>query len=84
MRQDGLARRRQLGLLIALGVWACGEGAYLPGYRSAFHSRYTQEGLPICERGSTLQVIDDDGSERFEQLYTRVQRAGVLFSTGED
>lgn len=63
---------------------ACGEVAYLPGYRSAFHSRYTQEGLPICERGSTLQVIDDDGSERFEQLYTRVQRAGVLFSTGED
>ena len=31
-----------------------------------------------------FQMIDDDGSERFEQLYTRVQRAGVLFSTGED
>ena len=57
----------------------CGEIAYVAGYRSAFHARYTREGLPICERGSTLEIIDDDGSDEFDRRYGEVEGAGLVF-----
>ena len=57
---------------------ACGEAVYIAGYRSAFHASYTRSALPIFERGSTLEIIDDDGSAKFAQFYDEVKSKGPL------
>jgi L-alanine-DL-glutamate epimerase-like enolase superfamily enzyme len=62
---------------------SCGETVYIAGYRSAFHGRYTAAALPICERGSTLDIIDDDGSQKFSQFYDQVESKGLLFERSE-
>ena len=56
-----------------------GERAHIAGNRSAFHGRYRQAGLPLFEAGSTLEVIDDDGSSEFAEFYSEIERHGVLF-----
>ena len=56
-----------------------GESAHIAGNRSAFHGRYRQAGLPLFEAGSTLEVIADDGSGKFAELYSEIERRGVLF-----
>ena len=58
---------------------AGGETVSITGNRSAFHARYTQLSLPICEAGSSIEVIRDDGSPKFEESYEEVERNGILF-----
>ena len=59
---------------------AGGEIVEIAGNRSAFHGRYRQAGLPIFEAGSSLEVIDDDGSTGFARRYAGLEaRGGVAF-----
>ncbi len=60
---------------------AGGEIVEIAGNRSAFHGRYRQAGLPIFEAGSSLEVIDDDGSAGFARRYAGLEgRGGVAFA----
>ena len=60
-------------------VHSGGESAHIAGNRSAFHGHYRQAGLPLFEADSTLEVIADDGSSKFAEFYSEIERRGVLF-----
>jgi L-alanine-DL-glutamate epimerase-like enolase superfamily enzyme len=60
---------------------AGGESVFIIGNRSTFHGRYTQTGLPICEKGSSIAVIPDDGSRKFEAFYKKLEREGIIFES---
>ena len=60
---------------------AGGESVFIIGNRSTFHGRYTQTGLPICEKGSSIEVIPDDGSRKFEAFYKKLERKGIIFES---
>ena len=59
-------------------VRAGGETVEIAGSRSAFHGRYSQAGLPIFESGSTLEVVDDDGTPEFARRYAELMAKGGL------
>ena len=49
---------------------ASGEVTYYGcASKSVLHGTYVRDGMPICEAGSNLEVMVDDGSPAFEQLY---------------
>lgn len=49
---------------------ASGEVTYYGcASKSELHGTYVRDGMPICEAGSNLEVVPDDGSAEFEQLY---------------
>ena len=58
---------------------ACGETVYLACNRKELHARYPGAGLPICETGSSSEVVADDGSRKFARLYDEVSEKGILF-----
>tara|TARA_Y100000588_G_C14280682_1_gene936977 strand:+ start:3402 stop:4535 length:1134 start_codon:yes stop_codon:yes gene_type:complete len=60
---------------------AGGESVCIIGNRSTFHGRYTQTGLPICEKGSSIEVIPDNGSRKFEAFYKELERKGIIFES---
>ena len=60
-------------------VRADGRVVSIAGSRSAFHGAYTRNALPICESGSTLQVVVDDGSSEFTQALADLECHGVSF-----
>ena len=57
---------------------ASGEVAYYGGSKQRFHDVYITDAMPICEAGSNLNVVADDGSRRFKQLYARVQDGNTV------
>jgi L-alanine-DL-glutamate epimerase-like enolase superfamily enzyme len=50
-------------------VYACGK--------PALERVYTQDAQPICERGSALKILPDDGSRSFSELYEKASEAPV-------
>ena len=61
---------------------AGGGTVEIAGSRSAFHGRYSQAGLPIFEAGSTLEVVDDDGSPAFDRRCAELEARGGLEFAG--
>ena len=57
---------------------ANGETTYYGCGKQALHQIYPQSAQPICEAGSTLDPIPDDGSAAFARLYAAVQHSHVL------
>ena len=37
------------------------------------HGVYPKDAMPVCEAGSTLDPVEDDGSKAFDKLYKAVQ-----------
>ena len=63
---------------------ACGVSVHVAARnRSVFHGRYTAAALPICEPGSTLDIIDDDGSREFDQLWEEAGDNGILLDRSD-
>ena len=58
---------------------ASGETIYIACHRTALHGRYTEAGLPICEQGSQIEIISDDGSKKFANFYEEVTKQTILF-----
>lgn len=58
---------------------ASGETIYIACDRTALHGRYTEAGLPICEQGSQIEIISDDGSKKFANFYEEVTKKKILF-----
>lgn len=59
-------------------VRANGEVTYYGCSKQALHRVYPDDAQPICETGSTLDVVDDDGSDEFAELYDAVQDGQIL------
>jgi L-alanine-DL-glutamate epimerase-like enolase superfamily enzyme len=63
-------------------VRANGEATYYACGKQALHRVYPDDAQPICEPGSTLEVVEDDGSVEFADLYRAVE-AGRTLRRGE-
>jgi L-alanine-DL-glutamate epimerase-like enolase superfamily enzyme len=57
---------------------ANGEITYYGCGKQELHRIYPDDAQPICEPGSSLDVLADDGSAEFAQLHTAVQEGHVL------
>ena len=54
------------------------EVTYYGCSKQELHSVYPKDAMPICETGSTLEVVSDDGSKTFKELYGAVQDGSTL------
>jgi len=57
---------------------ASGEVTYFSCSKETLHSEYPRNALPICEAGSSLVPVGDDGTKRFSDLYKEVNSEGTL------
>jgi galactonate dehydratase len=57
---------------------ANGEVTYYGCGKQELHRIYPDDAQPICEPGSTLDVVADDGSAGFAQLYESVQQGQTV------
>ena len=57
---------------------ANGEVTYYGCSKQELHDAYVADGQPIAEPGSALEVMLDDGSASFEDLYQAVQHGHTL------
>jgi hypothetical protein len=55
-----------------------GEMTYYALDRRALRPAYAADAQPISEPGSTLEVVIDDGSPAFRELYHTVRQQGSL------
>ncbi len=46
--------------------------------KSELHGTYVRDGMPICEAGSNLEILNDDGSESFAELYAATRGGRTL------
>ena len=54
------------------------EVTYYGCSKQELHSVYPEYAMPIFETGSTLEVVSDDGSKTFKELYGAVQDGSTL------
>ena len=59
-------------------IRANGEATYYGCGKQELQHIYPQSAQPICEAGSALEVVPDDGSEQFAELYAAVQNGHIL------
>lgn len=59
-------------------VRANGAVTYYGCSKQELHRAYPDDAQPICEAGSTLEVVADDGSAEFAQLYEAVQNGRTV------
>ena len=52
---------------------ASGETTYYGCNKQDLHAVYPNDAMPTCEAGSTLEVVSDDGSDAFKELYDAAQ-----------
>ena len=57
---------------------ASGEVTYFGCSKQLLHSEYPKNAMPVCEAGSTLDPVEDDGSKKFAAIYEAVQGGGTL------
>jgi L-alanine-DL-glutamate epimerase-like enolase superfamily enzyme len=57
---------------------ANGEVTYYGCSKQELHRIYPQSAQPICEAGSLLEAVPDDGSADFAELYAAVQNGHVV------
>lgn len=57
---------------------ANGSVTYYGCSKQDLHAVYPRDAQPICEPGSSLDVVADDGSADFAQLHATVQQGAVL------
>jgi hypothetical protein len=57
---------------------ANGEATYYGCGKQELHRIYPDDAQPICETGSSLEVVADDGSNDFAELYEAVQYGRTL------
>lgn len=62
---------------------ANGEATYYGCTKQELHQIYPQSAQPVCEAGSSLTAIPDDGSAEFARLHAAVQH-GHLFRRHEE
>jgi len=58
-------------------VRANGEVTYYGCSKQELHRAYPDDAQPICEAGSSLDPVADDGSAEFDQLYKEVHVTGT-------
>lgn len=59
-------------------IRANGEATYYGCGKQELHHIYPQSAQPIAEAGSALEVVADDGSTAFAELYAAVQNGHIL------
>ena len=59
-------------------VRASGEVVYFGCSKQQLHRLYPEKGMPVCEAGSFLEPVEDDGSEDFARLWEAVQGGHIL------
>ena len=59
-------------------VRASGEVTYFGCSKERLAKAYPQNAMPVCEVGSTLEPVTDDGSKVFAQIYEAVQEGRTL------
>jgi L-alanine-DL-glutamate epimerase-like enolase superfamily enzyme len=57
---------------------ANGEATYYGCSKQELHNVYPKDAMPICEAGSSLGPVEDDGSRAFARLYEAVQGGRTL------
>ena len=57
---------------------ANGEVTYYGGSKQSLHNVYPNDAMPVCEVGSTIDPVEDDGTKRFAQLYEAVQNGNTV------
>jgi hypothetical protein len=57
---------------------ASGEVTYYSCGKQELHHVYPDDAQPVCEPGSTLDLVADDGSAEFAELYKAVQAGRTL------
>ncbi|MCZ6678271.1 MAG: mandelate racemase/muconate lactonizing enzyme family protein [Candidatus Poribacteria bacterium] len=57
---------------------ANGEVTYYGCSKQELHRVYPGDAMPVCEAGSTLDVVPDDGSAAFKELYEAVQNGNTV------
>ena len=57
---------------------ASGEVTYFGCSKQQLHRAYPEDAMPVCEPGSTMDPVEDDGSKRFAGIYAAVQGGGTL------
>jgi len=62
-------------------VWKDGRRTYYAN-SDAYHKDFYAHNEPIFERGVKLEVLEDDGSKEFADLYEQVQNAPVRATAG--
>ncbi|MFH1573185.1 MAG: enolase C-terminal domain-like protein, partial [Acidobacteriota bacterium] len=56
---------------------ASGEVTYYACSKQELHQVYPKDAQPISEKGSTMEVVPDDGSKAFEKRYRKAAQAPV-------
>lgn len=59
-------------------IRANGEATYYGCSKQDLHHLYPESAQPIAEAGSALEVVPDDGSAEFAELYNAVQNGHIL------
>ena len=59
-------------------VRANGEATYYGCSKQDLHHIYPADAMPVSEAGSMLEVVPDDGSERFRELYKAVRHGSTV------
>ena len=57
---------------------ASGETTYYGCNKQDLHAVYPNDAMPTCEAGSNLEVVSDDGSDAFKDLYDAVQSGSTV------
>ncbi len=52
---------------------ASGETTYYGCSKQALHNIYPKDAMPVCEAGSNLEAVADNGSKSFDKLHAAVQ-----------
>ena len=57
---------------------ANGEVTYFGSSKQELHNTYPGAAMPVCEAGSTLDPVKDDGSKVFKELHAAVQNGHTV------
>ena len=57
---------------------ASGECTYFGCTKEQLHSAYPRNAMPVCEAGATTDVVPDNGSKAFAQIWEAVQGGDTL------
>ncbi|MEE2659052.1 MAG: enolase C-terminal domain-like protein [Candidatus Latescibacterota bacterium] len=57
---------------------ANGEVTYYGCSKQELHNSYPRDAMPVCEPGSSLDVVSDDRSARFKEIWKAVQNGHTL------
>jgi len=57
---------------------ASGETAYFDCSKQALHRIYPENAMPVCEPGSVLEPVEDDGSEEFAAICEMAREGRTL------